>query len=198
MMTLVRRTYDWILGWANSPYGTPALFVLAFVESSFFPIPPDILLMSLCLSRPRKAFRYAAVCTAGSAIGGGLGYLLGLGLWGLLQNLFYTYIPGFTPELFAQVQNLFRDYGFWAVFTAGFTPIPYKIFTIGAGVFQLNFLLFLCASVISRGLRFFLVSWLLYRYGLPVKDFIDRQFNWLTLLATLLILLLLVAIKILQ
>jgi membrane protein YqaA with SNARE-associated domain len=185
MMVLLRRTYDWVLGWAESPYGLPALFLLAFVESSFFPLPPDILLMSLCLSRPRLAFRYATVCTLGSALGGCLGYLLGLGMWGLLQDLFYSYIPGFTPELFNRVQGLFQDYGFWAVFTAGFTPIPYKIFTIGAGVFQLNFLLFIVASVVSRGLRFFLVSWLLYKYGMPVKTFIDRYFNWLTLLVTL-------------
>jgi len=195
MMKLLKRTYDWVLSWADSHYGTLVLFLLAFVESSFFPLPPDILLMSLCLSRPQQAFRYAAVCTAGSALGGGLGYLIGLGLWGLLQELFYTYIPGFTPELFAQVQHLFREYGFWAVFTAGFTPIPYKIFTIGAGVFELNFMLFLCASVISRGLRFFLVSWLLHRYGLPVKAFIERHFNWLTLLAALLILVLLAVVK---
>lgn len=198
MLPLVRRTYDWVLSWADSPYATPALFLLAFVESSVFPIPPDVLLMSLCLSRPLQAFRYAAICTAGSALGGGLGYLLGLGLWGLLQDLFYRYIPGFTPGIFLQVQQLFQDYGFWAVFTAGFTPIPYKIFTIGAGVFQLNFALFLLASIISRGLRFFLVSWLLFRYGLPVKAFIDRRFNQLTLLATLLVIVALVLIKALR
>jgi membrane protein YqaA with SNARE-associated domain len=195
MLVFMRRTYDWVLGWAESPYGLPALFLLAFVESSFFPLPPDILLMSLCLSRPLKAFRYAVVCTLGSALGGCLGYLLGLGMWDLLQGLFYSYIPGFTPEIFGRVQNLFQAYGFWAVFTAGFTPIPYKIFTIGAGVFQLNFVLFFCASLISRGLRFFLVSWLLYRYGLPVKSFIERHFNWLTLLAVLVLFGILLLVK---
>jgi membrane protein YqaA with SNARE-associated domain len=151
--------------------------------------------MSLCLSRPLKAFRYAVVCALGSALGGCLGYLLGLGMWDLLQGLFYSYIPGFTPEIFGRVQNLFQAYGFWAVFTAGFTPIPYKIFTIGAGVFQLNFVLFFCASLISRGLRFFLVSWLLYRYGLPVKSFIERHFNWLTLLAVLVLFGILLLVK---
>jgi len=195
MLKLARRTYDWVLQWADSRYGSLALFLLAFAESSVFPIPPDILLMALCLSRPRQAFRYASICTLGSALGGAVGYLLGLGLWSLLQELFYRYVPGFTPDLFAHVQSLFREYGFWAVFTAGFTPIPYKIFTIGAGVFQLNFMLFLSASFISRGLRFFLVSWLLFRYGLPVKAFIDRHFNRLTLAATLILILVLALFK---
>lgn len=198
MTRWMRKTYDWVMHWAETPYGVPALFLLAFVESSFFPLPPDILLIALCLSRSRQAFRFALVCTLGSAIGGGLGYLIGLGLWDVLQGYFFNYIPGFTPALFAKVQNLFQENGFWVVFTAGFTPIPYKIFTIGAGVFKLNFALFFVASVISRGLRFYLIAWLLRHYGAPVKVFIDRHFNWLSLVATGLVLALVVLVKLLH
>jgi len=181
MTRILRKAYDWVLHWAETPYGTPALFLLAFAEASFFPIPPDLLLIALCLSLPTRYLRYALVCLAGSVVGGMAGYLLGAGLWSLLSEVFYSYIPGFTPELFAKVQRLFEDYGFWTVFTAGFTPIPYKVFTIGAGVFQISFGLFCVASIISRGLRFFLVAWLIRRYGPPVKILIERHFNWLSL-----------------
>lgn len=181
MNRLLRRAYDWVLYWAETPYGTPALFVLAFAEASVFPIPPDLLLIALCLSLPHRYLRYALTCLAGSVLGGVAGYLLGLGAWRLLAGFFYSYVPGFTPDLFASVQQLFEAYGFWAVFTAGFTPIPYKVITIGAGVFELSFGMFLVASFLSRGLRFFLVASLIKRYGPPVKVLIDRHFNWLSL-----------------
>lgn len=180
-MRHIRRLYDWVLHWAETPYGTPALFLLAFAEASFFPVPPDVLLMALCLSRPARAFRFALVSLLGSVTGGIAGYAMGLGLWSLLSQFFFTYIPGFTPQVFARVQHLFENYGFWAVFTAGFTPIPYKVITIGAGVFQIGFGIFLIASIVSRGLRFVLVAGLLYRFGTPMRTFIDRYFNWLTL-----------------
>jgi len=186
-MRLIRRLYDWVLHWANTPYGTPALFLLAFAEASCFPVPPDVLLMALCLSQPARSFRFALVCTLGSVSGGVAGYFLGMGLWSLLREFFFTYVPGFTPEIFARVQHLFENYGFWTVFTAGFTPIPYKVITIGAGVFQIGFVIFLFASVVSRGLRFFLVAGLLHRYGEPMRTFIDRHFNWLTLAFCLLL-----------
>ncbi|ORJ63593.1 YqaA family protein [Geothermobacter hydrogeniphilus] len=186
-MKLFRNLYDWILHWADTPYGQPALFMLALVEASCFPVPPDILLIALSLSRPRRSFRFAAICLVGSTIGGILGYWLGVGAWDLLSRFFYEYIPGFTPEIFTRVQNLFSEYGFWAVFTAGFTPIPYKIFTIGAGVFQINFLVFVFASILSRGARFFLVGALIRHYGEPVKVFIDRYFNLLSILFVILL-----------
>ena len=180
-MQWIRRLYDWVLHWALTPYGAPALFLLAFAESSFFPIPPDVLLLALCLSVPTKAFRFAAIAAAGSLLGGIAGYGIGFGLWELLSDPFYRYVPGFSPETFLRVQTLFAEYDFWAVFTAGFTPLPYKVMTIGAGVFQINFPVFVIASAISRSLRFFLVAWLIFRFGPPVRAFTEKYFNVLTL-----------------
>jgi membrane protein YqaA with SNARE-associated domain len=116
----MRKLYDWVLSWANTPYGGLALFVLAFAESSFFPVPPDVLLIALALSIPARAFRFAAIAAAGSVLGGLFGYLLGFGVWHALDDIFYAYVPGFTPEGFQQVQNLFEQYDFWVVFSAGF------------------------------------------------------------------------------
>ena len=181
-MHLIRRMYDWVLHWAETPYGGPALFLLALVESSVFPVPPDVLLITLCISLPSRAWRYALLASIGSVIGGLLGYGIGWGAWPLVNGFFFNYIPGFTPELFSRVQELFSAYGFWVVFTAGFTPIPYKVITIGSGVFQINLAIFLIASLISRSLRFFLVAWLLHRYGPGVRGFIDRYFNLLSIL----------------
>lgn len=186
-MKIFRRLYDWVLHWADTPYGQPALFLLALAEASFFPVPPDVLLIALCLSKPRCSYRFALLCLAGSTLGGIVGYSIGLGAWGLLNHVFYAYVPGFTPELFSRVQSLFSDYGFWTVFTAGFTPIPYKIITVGAGVFQINFLIFILASILSRGARFFMVGFLIHLYGEPVKVFIDRYFNLLSILFVLLL-----------
>jgi len=180
MMRLLRRLYDWVLHWAATPYGAPALFLLAFAESSFFPIPPDVLLLALCIAVPLRSFRFALIASVGSVLGGIVGYGIGIGLWELVSGYFFLYVPGFSEAVFAKVQTLFDTYDFWAVFTAGFTPIPYKVITIGAGVFEINFPVFVLASVISRSLRFFLVATLIYRYGAPVRDFIERYFNVLT------------------
>ena len=176
----VRRLYDWVLHWAETPYGPGALAILAFAEASFFPIPPDPLLMALCLGASRKALRFAAITTVASVLGGVLGYLLGAGAWHLLADFFYTYVPGVTPEAFEGIRDFYNRYDFWAVFLAGLTPIPYKVFTLSAGVFSINFPVFLLASVVSRGLRFFLVAGLIYRFGPPISRFIDRYFNLLT------------------
>lgn len=187
MTRLMRRLYDWVLHWAETPYGAPVLFLLAFVESSVFPIPPDVLLIALCIALPTRAWRFALLASAGSVLGGALGYGIGLGFWSLLSDFFFTYIPGFTPAVFTRVQQLFSEYDLWVVFTAGFTPIPYKVITIGAGVFEINFLVFIFASLVSRSLRFFLVAWLLFKYGAGVRAFIDRYFNLLSLLFVLLL-----------
>ena len=176
----VRRLYEWVLHWADTPYGLQALAVLAVVESSVFPIPPDPLLVALCLGAAGRALRFAAVATAASVLGGMLGYGIGSVVWGSVSGFFFEYIPGVTPEAFATVQDLYGRWDFWAVFVAGLTPIPYKVFTISAGVFAINFPVFVFASTLSRGLRFFLVAGLIYRYGEPIRSFIDRYFNLLT------------------
>ena len=176
----VRRLYDWILHWADTPYGLQALAILALAESSFFPIPPDPLLIALCLGATGRALRFAAVTTIASVVGGLLGYAIGAVVWGSVSGFFFEYIPGVTPEAFATVQGYYDRWDFWAVFLAGLTPLPYKVFTISAGVFAINFPVFVLASVLSRGLRFFLVAGLIYRYGESISSFIDRYFNVLT------------------
>jgi membrane protein YqaA with SNARE-associated domain len=187
-MRLVRRLYDWVLHWAETPYGGPALFLLALVESSIFPVPPDVLLIALCIALPSRAWRFALLTSAGSVLGGLIGYGIGWGAWPFVDTFFFDYIPGFTPAVFERVQGLFAEYDFWVVFTAGFTPIPYKVITIGSGVFNINLPVFLVASVISRSLRFFLVAWLLHRYGSGMREFIDRYFNLLSIIFVLLLL----------
>lgn len=186
-MRLLRRLYDWVLHWAQTPYGAPALFLLAFAESSFFPIPPDVLLLALCIAIPAGSFRFALIASSGSVLGGVVGYGIGIGLWGVVSGYFYLYVPGFSEDVFTRVQHLFATYNFWTVFTAGFTPIPYKVITIGAGVFQINFPVFVFASLISRSLRFFLVAALIYRYGPAVRGFIEKYFNILSIVFMLLL-----------
>jgi membrane protein YqaA with SNARE-associated domain len=186
-MRLVRRLYDWVLHWAETPYGGPALFLLALVESSIFPVPPDVLLIALCIALPSRAWRFALLASAGSVLGGLIGYGIGWGAWSFVDTFFFDYIPGFTPAVFERVQGLFAEYDFWVVFTAGFTPIPYKVITIGSGVFNINLLVFSVASLVSRSLRFFLVAWLLHRYGSGMRDFIDRYFNLLSIVFVLLL-----------
>ena len=187
-MHMFRRLYDWVLHWANTPYGAPALFLLALIESSVFPVPPDVLLIALSISLPHRAWYYAIICSLGSVIGGVIGYLLGWGFWSLLAEYFFTYVPGFTPQLFARVQALYAEHDFWVVFAAGFTPIPYKVITIAAGVFLINFPVFVLASLIGRSARFFLVAGLIRRYGPGIRSFVDRYFNLLSLLFLILLL----------
>ena len=177
---LVRRLYDWVLHWADTPYGLQALAILALAESSFFPIPPDPLLIALCLGATNRALRFAAVTTIASVVGGLLGYAIGAVVWGSVSGFFFEYVPGVTPEAFASVQGLYDRWDFWAVFMAGLTLIPYKVFTISAGVFAINFPVFVFASVLSRGLRFFLLAGLIYLYGESIRSFVDRYFNLLT------------------
>ena len=181
-MKIVRRLYDWVLSWAETPYGLPVLGLLAFAEASFFPVPPDVLLIALCLAIPAKSYRFALVASLGSVAGGVLGYLIGWSVWDVLSPYFFQYVPGFSADGFAQVKSLFDKYDFWTVFAAGFTPIPYKIFTIASGAFQINFPVFVGASLISRGLRFFLVAALFYYLGRPARALIEKYFNLLTIL----------------
>ena len=170
------------------------LFVLAFAESSFFPIPPDVLLIALGLGCAAKAFRYALICTIGSVLGAMAGYAIGHYLWQTpggeftaIADFFFRIIPGFTHTEYDKICAMYNQYNFWVVFTAGFSPIPYKLITITAGVFKIDFPVFLVASVVSRGLRFFLISWLIWKYGEPIKRFIDKYFNWLALVFTVLL-----------
>ena len=182
---MLRKLYDWVLHWAETPYGTWALFLLAFCESSFFPIPPDILLIALAIALPRKALTYAWVCSAGSVLGGCFGYLIG---WQFMHVIgeriinFYGLI-----EKFDKIELLYRTHDAWAIGIAGFTPIPYKVFTISAGAFQINFAVFVLASLVSRSARFFLVGGMIYLFGPKIQPFIERYFNILAIVFTVLL-----------
>ncbi|GHT21079.1 cytochrome b561 [Planctomycetales bacterium] len=184
---MFRRLYNWVLSWAETKYGSPALFVMAFAESSFFPIPPDVLQIALSAGKPLRSFLYATICLVGSILGAVLGYYIGLALWETVKDFFFTYIPGFTPTVFEYVQKQYSDHAFWAVFSAAFTPIPYKVFTIAAGVCKISIFTFIAASIVGRGLRFFLVAGLMYTFGPTVKNWIDRYFNLLTIAFTILL-----------
>jgi membrane protein YqaA with SNARE-associated domain len=182
---MLRRLYDWVLHWAVTPYGTWALFVLALAESSFFPIPPDVLLIAMCVARPDKSFRYALACSLGSIVGGCLGYLIG---WQFMVSVGSRIVDfyGLSGKV-AYIETLYNTYDAWAVGIAGFTPIPYKVFTIAAGMFKINFTVFVLASMASRSARFFLVGGLIYRFGPHIQRFIDSYFNVLAVAFTVLL-----------
>ncbi len=181
-----------MLSWGESKWGALALFLSAFAESSFFPIPPDVLLIALCLGAVARSFRFAAICTLGSVAGAMVGYAIGFFAWQntageptALAEFFFNHV--FSVEAFNKVGALYDKYDFWIVFTAGFTPLPYKIFTITGGLFSINFMMFVIASVVSRGLRFFLIGFLIWKFGAPIKSFIDKYFNLLAIAFTVLL-----------
>ncbi|MEA3297003.1 MAG: YqaA family protein [candidate division Zixibacteria bacterium] len=205
----IRSLYDWVLGWGESKHGLTALFLLSMAEASFFPVPPDALLIALCMGAYRKWFRFAVVCSAGSIIGGVLGYFIGYSAFELIGERMLALtasLSGSSPEeLLTSAQYWFNEkemwgmhVGAWAIGVAGFTPIPYKVFTIAAGFFEMSFIPFLVASAISRSLRFFVVSGLigmLYRkYGTRIQHFIDKYFNLLAVTFVLLLILGFVAV----
>jgi len=175
----VKRLYDRCMTWIAGPYGVWVLFVIAFVESSFFPIPPDVFLIAMCISAPTRAFKYATVCALGSVAGGALGY--GLGFW-FMDSVGQQIIAWYgLDDKYLKVQDLYRTYDTWAVGAAGFTPLPYKLFTITAGAFKLNFPTFVFISFLSRSARFFLVAAFIWKFGEPVQRYIDKYFNILSI-----------------
>ncbi len=175
----VRASYDWVIGWAEHRFGAVALFALAFVESSFFFVPPDVLLIALCVGRPVRSLRFAAICTAGSVIGGAFGYLVGYELFELVGRRILDFYG--AHDTFAHVGELYRRNLVASLGVAGFTPIPYKVFTIAAGAFHIPIVPFIVISTLSRGARFFLVAGLIRVWGVRIRDFIDRYFNLLTI-----------------
>ena len=243
-----RRLYNWVIHFADTPHGERALFLLSFAESSFFPVPPDVLLAPLTLGAPKKWFRFALSCSIASVLGGILGYMIGIFLWTMVGGFFHNYIPGFgydsitfyegtktlgtfsadganstflhseptypieffpaegqpypgnftpgpwgplwvseehvssfTIEPFTKVGSLYSEHDWKIVAIAGFTPLPYKVITITAGVFKINFLIFVIASALSRSARFFIVAGLFGWKGETIRPFIEKYFNWLSL-----------------
>ncbi len=177
---LVRRMYDWTIHWAETPYALWALLALAFAEASFFPIPPDVLLIAMALGAPRKSLRYAAVCTTGSVLGALLGYAIGRFFFEAVGRTLIDFYGAW--DAYEGLSEGFRAHGFVYVFGAALTPIPYKVFTIAAGACGVELGVVIAASVLGRGLRFFAVGALFRFFGQPIKRFIDRYFNLLTVL----------------
>jgi membrane protein YqaA with SNARE-associated domain len=181
---MLRRLYDWVIRLAGSPRAIPAMGVVAFAESSFFPIPPDVMLIPMVLANRPKAFRIALVCTVCSVLGGLLGYAIGfyffetIGAW-----LVKTY--GLQSRL-ESFRHGFAEYGTWIILIKGLTPIPYKLVTIASGAAHFDLLTFVWASIVTRGARFLIVAALLWKYGEPIRAFIERRLNlvtWLFLIA---------------
>ena len=191
-MKYIRIIYDWVLSWANKKSGQYMLVLISFTESIFFPIPPDVLLIPLCIGNPKKIFKFAFICSFGSILGASLGYFFGHFIWwdqsgnfSLVALKFFEYIPGFSINSFESIKLLYDQHNFLIIFAAGFTPIPFKIFTISAGAFELNFFMFIFASSISRSARFFLLAALLKLFGESITNFIDKYFNILSLIFTI-------------
>ena len=183
----LRKIYEWTLSLAERRLSGLWLGLLSFAEASFFPIPPDVLLIPLCLGKMKKAFKFALICSIASVLGGIAGYVIGAYAWDELSRFFFEYIPGFTPEKFYQLKAWYEEWGWPLVFIAGFSPIPYKIFTVASGVLGMALWPFILASAVSRSARFFLVAFLLAKFGEPMKEKIDKHFNLLALLFGLLL-----------
>ena len=194
-MGLIKKLYDWVLGLAQKPNGDISLGILSFSEASFFPIPPDVLLIPLCLGNRKKIYFFAFICSCFSLVGAIFGYYIGKLLWwnmpgveySYIANMFFEYVPGITIDGFNRIQTMYDQWNFWIVFTAGFTPIPFKLITISAGTFNINFIMFFVASVISRSARFFIVASLIKVFGDPIKEFIEKYFNLLAIAFTILL-----------
>jgi membrane protein YqaA with SNARE-associated domain len=175
---MLRRLYDRVLALSASPRAPLWLAVVAFAESSFFPIPPDALLVPMALARPRRAFHLAAICTLASITGGALGYLIGYALYDqLAQPLLHAY---HYEAAFDAFKAKYNEYGLWIILIKGLTPIPYKIVTIASGAVHFDFAVFMAASAATRGARFFLVAALLRRYGEPIRTFIEQRLTLVT------------------
>jgi membrane protein YqaA with SNARE-associated domain len=182
---LLRRLYDWVLSWTNKKHSSKALFGLAFAESSFFPIPPDVLQIALSVSKPKKSFIFALVSSVGSILGAILGYFIGFFLFDTIGSLIINTL-GYETQ-FNAVGDLYKSYAFLAILTSAFTPIPFKVFTIAAGFWQVGLIPLIVASAVGRSARFFLVATLFYFFGPKIKEFIDKYFNLLTIVFIILL-----------
>ena len=170
---MLRRLYDWTMSLASGPRAPAALGAVSFVESSVFPIPPDILLIPMVISERRKAWWFATLCTITSVLGGLLGYVIGAFLFIQIAEpilAFYGYL-----DKFESFKEQYNDWGAWIVFIAGVTPFPFKVITIASGATGLNIVIFVLASIVARGLRFFVVAGLLYWLGPPIRNFIEAR-----------------------
>ena len=183
---MLRRLYDWTIGLAGTPYALWALAVVAFVESSVFPIPPDVLMIPMILARPNRAFLIAGVALVASVLGGVAGYAIGAFAFDSIGQPILESLG--KADSMAEFNTRFNDLGFWPVLIAGITPFPYKVITIMSGWTGLPLGTFIVSSIIARGLRFFVVAALLWRFGEPIRDFIERRLGLMFILFIVLLL----------
>ncbi len=174
---MLRKAYDWLFAMARSRHATTSLAAVSFAESSFFPLPPDIMLAPMILARPDKAYFYAGLCTAASVLGGLLGYAIGFYLTDLGQQLLYW--MGHSDGL-AQFQRMFDQWGMWIILIKGLTPVPYKLVTIASGLAHFHLGVFIAASVVTRGGRFFLTAWVLKRFGPKMLEVVEKNLGLAT------------------
>ena len=172
---MIRSLYNWTIRLATTPYALWALVAIAFMESSFFPIPPDILLIPLILARTKHAFLIAGLATCASVLGGGLGYYIGLKFYELIGSVIISFYH--AEQLFNEFQTQFNQYGTIAVLIAGITPFPYKVITISSGIAELPFTQFIIYSTLARGIRFYIIALLLKKYGDSIRKFIEKHLN---------------------
>jgi membrane protein YqaA with SNARE-associated domain len=177
---MLKKLYDWVIHWADTKYGLPVLAFVSFIESSVFPVPPDPLLLALGLSKPNKAILYAIICSVASIAGGLVGYLIGWTIWEIVSEFFLTYL--FSVDAFNYVGIKYNENAFLAILGAAFTPIPYKVFTITAGVFKINLATFILASSIGRSARFLIEGCLIYFFGDKIRNFIEKYLGLLSLI----------------
>ncbi|MDY4885980.1 MAG: YqaA family protein [Alphaproteobacteria bacterium] len=182
---LIHKTYDTMLSLSAKDHAMLFLFLVAFAESSFFPIPPDVMIIPMVLATPQKAWRIAGLATFASVIGGYFGYIIGSCFFDLIAKPLLEMYNAL--DQFKEFENYYHLYGAWIVFGAGITPFPYKIITIASGVVHLDLFIFTIASILARGIRFFLVAWLLKKYGAPMKVFIEKNLGWLSVLFLILL-----------
>lgn len=182
---MLRRLYDWVMGFAGHPHALWVLAIVSFAESSVFPIPPDILMIPMILARPSRAWLIAGVCLVASVLGGLLGYAIGFFAFEEIGRPIFEALG--KVERIEQFNERFNDFGFWPVLIAGMTPFPYKVITIMSGWTGLPLGTFIAASIVARGVRFFIVAALLWKFGAPIKDFIERRLGLMFILFVLLL-----------
>lgn len=182
---LLHQMYDLMLRLSAHNKAMFFLFLVSFAESSFFPIPPDVMIIPMVLATPNKAWRIAGLATVASVLGGYFGYIIGAGFFDLIAKPILEMYNAL--EQFKEFEKYYHEYGAWIVFGAGLTPFPYKIITIASGAVHLDLMVFTVASVLARGMRFFFVAWLLKKYGEPMKVFIEKNLGWLSVLFLILL-----------
>jgi len=185
----LRKLYYWTLHWAGTRFAIPALFVISFAEASFFPVPPDVLLLPMCLAKPKKWFIYALWCTLGSVLGAVAGWLIGFYLWQAVSGFFFKWIPGFSAEKFDSMAAVYQHYSFWIIMGKGLTPIPFKLVTISAGACRVSLPTLIVAAIISRGARFFGEGLVVRLFGERARPFLEKYLTWVLLAGFVLLIL---------